>query len=255
MKVMKITGIVIGEQNYSESSKILKIFTRDLGIISVLSKGCRKSKSGLKEASTKLIHANFDISYKENGLSTLLSADIIDLYKNIIMDYHDLAKKMYAFIIVDLSVQVISQKHIEKQEIMEVYDILIATLKKVDEGLNPKVLLDIVMLKYLKYLGVLPNIDCCANCGSNKNIVTMDSRSFGFVCKECYTDEVMVDEKALKLVRMLYYADLNKIKNLDVGNEIKDVETFIDNYYDENTGIYFNIKKQLMTLNKMQGIL
>ena len=67
MKVIKVEGIVVGEQSYSETSKILKIFTRELGIISVLSKGCKKTKSPFREASTKLIYANFDISYKNKN--------------------------------------------------------------------------------------------------------------------------------------------------------------------------------------------
>lgn len=254
MKIIKTEGIVVGEQNYSESSKILKIFTKDYGCISVLSKGCKKLKSNLKEASNSLIYANFDISYKEDGLSTLIGADIIQIFKNIIMDYHDLAKKMYAFIILDLTVQVISQKQIDKDEIKEIYDILISSIKKIDEGINASVILDIVMLKYLKYLGVLPSLDSCANCGSDSNIVTFDARSFGFVCSDCYTNEYIVDKSALKLVRMLYYVDIDRIKTLDNLEGIEDVHNFILDYYETQTGIYVNIKKKIIALNKMQGV-
>lgn len=255
MKIKKIEGIVVGEQNYSESSKILKVFSRDYGIISILSKGCKKTKSPFREASSKLIYAYFDVSYKENGLSTLVGVDIIKVYKNILMDYHDLAKKMYSFIIVDLSVQIASQKQMEIKEINEIYDILISTIDKIDEGLNPKILLDIVMLKYLKYLGVLPNIDSCSICGTTTDIVTMDAKNFGFICKECYNGEKMVNPKSLKLIRMLYYVDISKITNLDVGEEIEDINSFIEEYYEDHTGIYFNIKKKLLTLNKMNGII
>ena len=41
-EIKKIEGIVIGDTNYSESSKILNILTKDYGIIGVISKGCRK---------------------------------------------------------------------------------------------------------------------------------------------------------------------------------------------------------------------
>ncbi len=255
MKLIKVEGLVVNEQNYSESSKILKIFTRDYGLISVLSKGCKKPKSSLKEGSNKLIYAVFDISYKENGLSNLVGIDIIDIFKNILMDYRDLERKMYTFTIVDLTLQILPQREIDKDEEKEIYDILIATIKKINEGINAKILLDIVMLKYLKFLGVLPNLDSCSFCGTTHNIVTMDSKSFGFVCKECYTNEIMVNKESLKLIRMLYYVDIKKIRNLDITEGIEDVEMFIDNYYEENTGIYFNIKKKLVTLNKMKGIM
>lgn len=255
MKLIKVEGLVVNEQNYSESSKILKIFTRDYGLISVLSKGCKKPKSSLKEGSNKLIYAVFDISYKENGLSNLVGIDIIDIFKNILMDYRDLERKMYTFTIVDLTLQILPQREIDKDEEKEIYDILIATIKKINEGINAKILLDIVMLKYLKFLGVLPNLDSCSFCGTTHNIVTMDSKSFGFVCKECYTNEIMVNKESLKLIRMIYYVDIKKIRNLDITEGIEDVEMFIDNYYEENTGIYFNIKKKLVTLNKMKGIM
>lgn len=255
MKIKKVEGIVTGEQNYSESSKILKIFTRDLGLISVISKGCKKPKSNLHEGSNNLIYGIFDISYKEDGLSTLVGIDIKNNFKNITMDYKDLAKKMYAFTIIDISMQVIPDKEIDEEEKKKIYDILISTLNKINDGINPRVLLSIVMLKYLSFLGVLPNLDSCAFCGSNYDIITMDARSFGFVCRECYTNEKIVNEKALKLLRMLYYVDIDKIKQLDVGEEIEDIEEFIDNYYEEHTGIYFNIKKKLITLKKMEVVL
>ena len=255
MKIRKVEGIITGEQNYSESSKILKIFTKDLGLISVISKGCKKPKSPLHEGSNILIYGIFDISYKEDGLSTLIEIDIKNNFKNITMDYKDLAKKMYAFTIIDISMQVLPDKEIDDNEKKKIYDILISTINKINDGINPRVLLSIVMLKFLDFLGVLPNLDSCAFCGSSYDIITMDARSFGFVCKECYTNEKMVNEKALKLLRMLYYVDINKIKQLEVGEELKDIEEFIEDYYEEHTGIYFNIKKKLISLKKMEAVL
>ena len=105
MQNIKVKGIVVGETLYSDNSKILKVFTRDLGIISLMSKGCKKPKSALHEASNKLVYAEFNISYKEDGISSLISADILDLFKNIVMDYHDIDKKMYSFYIVDLIIK------------------------------------------------------------------------------------------------------------------------------------------------------
>ena len=111
-KSISVKGIVIGETLYGDSSKILKVYTRDLGIISIMSRGCKKTKSARHEASNKLVYASWNINYKEDGISTLISADIIDLFKNIVMDYKDLSKKMYSFTIIDLAMQVVNQKQI-----------------------------------------------------------------------------------------------------------------------------------------------
>ncbi len=254
MNLIKVKGIVVGEQDYLESSKILKIFTEDRGIISVISKGCKKPKSPFKEASSSLIYANFDISYKKDGLSTLVGVDIIEIFKNILMDYHDLAKKMYAFTIIDLSVQLVNQKQIDDSEIKEVYNLMLSSIKKINDGLSPKILLDIIMLKYLDFLGVAPSLDSCSNCGS-KDIITMDSKSFGFICKNCYSDEKIVSNEALKLIRMLYYVDIERIKKLEMMNGFDEVHDFIELYYEDHTGIYFNIKKKINTLKKMDGLM
>ena len=72
MKIDVIEGIVIRETNYSESSKILNVLTKDRGLIGVMSKGCRNMKNKLRGVSRKLIYGSFHIYYKENGLSTLI---------------------------------------------------------------------------------------------------------------------------------------------------------------------------------------
>ena len=105
-EIKKIEGIVIGDTNYSESSKILNILTKDYGIIGVMSKGCRKVKSNLRTVSTKLIYGDFNVYYKDNGLSTLISVDLKRYYKNIMTD---IIKISYATYLIELSQQTYKQ--------------------------------------------------------------------------------------------------------------------------------------------------
>ena len=79
MKIVKTEGIIVGETNYSESSKILKVLTKDYGLISVMSKGCRNIKSKLRGVSNKLTYGTFNFYYKENGISNRLHTSWIFL--------------------------------------------------------------------------------------------------------------------------------------------------------------------------------
>ncbi|MBO5376417.1 MAG: DNA repair protein RecO [Bacilli bacterium] len=251
MAIMKLEGIIIGETLFGESSKILKVFTKEYGIISVMSRGCRKPKSTFHEASNKLIYANFDIKYKDNGISTLIGVSIIKIFKNIIMDYRDFIKKVCAFSLVDLTSQVIDQKRMRKEEISDIYDIFISAINKIDERFNSNILMNIVRLKYLEYLGVRPSIDCCSNCGSNQNIVTITASSYGYVCRNCYTNEKMVRSSVIKLIRMLFYVEIDKIKKLEIDEvDLKEIEEFIDEYYEEHTGIYLKTKDKFKIISK-----
>ncbi len=255
MTIKTVEGIVINEVNYSESSKVLTVLTKDDGILSIMSKGCRKIKSTLRSLSSRLSYANFDIYYKKDGMSTLVSANPINLFKNILMDYKDLAKISYSLFLIELSSQIIKEKHISEEDIKEVYKLLITGLIKIDEGFNPSIISNIIELKYLDYLGVKPSIDGCSNCGSDLNIVTITPESFGFICKDCYNGEKLVNEKMLKMIRMLYYVDISKISKLDIDKDIvKEVNSFIDQYYDIHTGLYLKTKQNLKNLYKLDVI-
>ena len=82
MEAVKVKGIIISDTNYSESSKILNVLTKEYGLIGIIAKGCRNLKSKLRSVSTKLTYGYFYINYKENTLSTLLEVDVLNDFKN-----------------------------------------------------------------------------------------------------------------------------------------------------------------------------
>ena len=90
MEIIKTEGIIIGETNYSESSKILKVLTKDYGLVSIMSKGCRNLKSKLRGVSSKLIFANFQFYYKPNGNSQ--DAGAYDMLKKFANKYEGASK-------------------------------------------------------------------------------------------------------------------------------------------------------------------
>ena len=251
MELKKIEGIIIGETLYSESSKILKIFTKD-GLLSVMSKGCRKPKSKLRETSTKLTYASFDIYYKKEGISTLVSADTIYLFKNILMDFKEMSKISYSLYLIELTTQTIKEEHLNNDDYEIIYNLLINSLMKIDEGFNPLAITSIIELKYLDYLGVKPNIDGCSNCGNDKNIITISVDSYGLLCNNCYTNEKIINNDTIKMIRMLYYVDISRITKLDIEHNIlKEIIEFLTDYYDKHTGIYLKTKENLKNLTKL----
>ena len=213
MQTLKVKGIVITDTNYSESSKVLNIMTKEKSLIGVISKGCRNYKSKLRSTSSKLTYGYFYINYKENSLSNLLEVDIIDELKTI---KTDLKKIGYTTYLVDLARQVMKQNDNDK-----IFDILEASLLKIEKGFDPSLITNIAELKYLSYLGVKPILDKCSTCGNTKDIVTVNSDAGGYICKNCYTNEYITDEKTLKLLRMFDFLDISKIKELNILDKNK----------------------------------
>ena len=244
MKRESFEGIILSETNYSESSKILNVLTDKHGLIGVMSKGCRNMKSKLRGVSRKLIYGKFHVYYKENGLSTLIGVDVINSFSKTMMD---LEKISYASFILDLTYQVLKQNDTE-----EIFDLLKNVLMKLEEGIPALPLTNILELKLLDYLGVMPNIDSCCHCGSTKSIVTLSSEQGGYICKDCYDNEPLVSEKTIKMIRMYYYVDISSISKLDVSKEVtKEINAFLDDYYDRFTGLYVKSKEFIKKVNQL----
>ena len=241
MEQIKIDGVVIKETSYGETSKILTIITKEKGILTVISKGCKKLKSPLRSISEKFSYASFCINYKEDKMSILTGGDIINSLFNI---KKDIKKIAYINFICDLTYQVMKQNSNKL-----IYDIFIDSILKIEDGFDFSVITNILELKYLKYLGVSPIFNGCVICG-NEKIVTLSSYKGGFICKNHLENEYIVNPKTIKLIKILEYVDIKKITKVEVNDDVKnEIDTFINEYYDRYTGLYLKSKDFLKKVN------
>ncbi len=242
--IEKVEGIILNARNYGETSKIVNVLTKEHGIIGLMAKGAKNLKSELRSVTDKLTYGFFYIYYRENKLSNLTSVDIIDSFRNI---KTDITKISYASFLLELSEQVYKQNNDDT-----VYDLLLASLKKIEEGYDPLVLTNILELKYLYFLGVMPIIDACSICGNKTSIVTLSSAKGGYICKNCFKNETIVSSNTIKLIRMFYYVDISKITKLDIKEQNKrEINQFLDSYYDQYTGLYLKSKEFLKNISKV----
>ncbi|MBP5683909.1 MAG: DNA repair protein RecO [Bacilli bacterium] len=237
-KVNVVTkGIVLTETPYGESSKILNILTENYGLIGVMSKGSRNIKNKLRGVSGKMAFAEFTISYKENGLSTLIEGNIINSFKNI---FNDFKMASFAFYLMDLVKQVLQENNDKS-----LYKLLTSALIKINDKMPPTLISNIVELKLLDSLGVSLNLDSCSICGED-DIYTLDIKNGGVICKNCYTEGYVFNEKTIKLLKLLSNLDLSKITSLEITDEkiIQEIDDFISEYYTTYTGLYLRDKKK-----------
>ena len=237
----EVEGFILTETPYGETSKIINVFTKDYGIIGIMCKGAKSLKSKNRVSTMRLNYAKFNIYYKKGKLSTLVSADILNPLKKI---KSDIVLISYLNYLTELTNQVIKQSNN-----LAIYDEFIAAILKIEEGLDPLVITNILEIKYLAELGVLFSLDECVICGSKTSIATIDADKGGFICLNCLTNEVIVDKKVIKMLRMYYYVNIKSISNIKVEDYIKDViNKFLDMYYERYTGLYLNSKNFLKNL-------
>ena len=240
----KIEGIVISSVDYKESSKIINIFTKEDGIIGVIAKGSKNLKNKLRTNSTVLSYGIFYLNHYENKVSTLMEVDIIDYFKEIRKDIY---KTNYSLFLLELTSQVYKQERNKN-----IYEMLIAGLTKINEGYDAGIITNIIELKLLENLGIKPNLNHCVNCKSKNDIVTISSYKGGYICKNCVGEEHIYNIKTLKLIGMFYYLNLEKIKKIEISDTIKkELNLFINDYYDRYSGLYLKSKDFLEILTKI----
>lgn len=239
--LLEVEGFILKETPYGESSKIINVLTKDKGLIGIMCKGAKSMKSKLRSCTQAFTYGVFNLYYKEDKLSTLVSVDILNPLKNI---RQDLAKISYVTYLSELTSQVIKESGP-----LNIYDNFINIILKIEEGLDPLTLTNILELKYLPLLGVGLNLDGCIHCGNKTSIVTIDASYGGLICKDCFRNELIVDKKIIQLIRMYYFVDIKSITTINVKEEYKNtINKFISDYYDSFTGLYIYSKKFLETL-------
>ena len=210
---INVDGFILSEVDYKESSKILNILTKEYGVIGVISNGCKKVKSHLRSVSIKFTYARFYIKYKDGKASTLISAEIIDVFKNIRNDFTSICYMSY---LSDLTKQVYN----ESKESL-VFDYFIECIKKLDNNLDPLVLSNILEIKYLTFLGVEIDI-------SSLN------------------DIDYLSKKSIELIKVYKDVSINNLSNIIIEKDIsEEINNFIKSYYDDYTGIYLYKKNYI----------
>lgn len=242
--IEEVEGLILSEIPYGETSKIINILTKDKGILGVMCKGAKSMKSPLRTFTMPITYAKFYIYYKEDKLSILKDVDLIDTFNNIKQDIMLIA---YANYLTELTNQVAKQDFDEN-----LFEIFVNALIKINNGLDPLIITNIVELKYLSYLGISLNLDGCVTCGSTKDIVTLDGDAGGYLCKNCYRDEKIVSPKTIKLLRMYNYVDIKNISTINIEEQAKyETNYFLNRYYERYTGLYLKSKKFLDDLNDL----
>ena len=124
-----------------------------------------------------------------------------------------------------------------------IYEILKSAILKIDDGFDPKVITNIVEVKYLDYLGVSLYLDGCTICNKT-SVSTISLSKGGYVCEIHRGNDKVYLPNTIKMIKAYYYVDISKISDLKIKKEVVDeIDEFLSLYYKEYTGLYLKSKK------------
>ncbi|WP_311480407.1 DNA repair protein RecO [uncultured Anaerococcus sp.] len=212
-----IRGIVLREFKYKESSKIIEVFTKDMGKISINCQGVLKKNSKNLALTNRFILASFDL-YRSGK-------DFYGLREGLVLNPYYKSNKNFDIILYKSAICDLLLRTIDHIQVDTVFTLLTNSFDAFEKA--EKNYINIFLgffLKYISFSGFKPNFKTCGICGKNirgKYLYFSPSES-SVICDEC-KDQVfdkvfMTYEEFVYFNKLLYtrsedLEDINLVEN------------------------------------------
>lgn len=249
-KLIKTRGLVIFQNRYKESSKIINIFTRDRGKINVFVSGALLPTRGLMLVTEKFVESDFTLRLNKNSYY-IEKAKIIDSNLSLGQD----PKRV---IIGDLICEIVDLTMLENQVDTTVYDLIIKTFEYLqDLSLDPDLINLAFMIKYISHIGFRPRLELCSSCETRDfSNIYFSNESGGIVCDNClnkFDDCVKLNKSTYETLIKLLFSKYEDFYAFDFDKKtMKDLHRLIYGYLTYNIEID-GLKSQIR-YNKFFGI-
>lgn len=239
MSLVKAEGIVIRAMKMGETSKLVTLFTRESGILKVVAKGSRASKSRFGAALEVLTVVRIVYYDKENReLHFLSQAEIAEHFPNIPVD---LARWGLAQACCELTFR--TQAGAERKPAL--YPVLLETLRAMNgTAADARACFFGFQMKLLGILGVAPNLQQCQRCGTadlrpvqEHGGIPVEIRRGGVLCARCgqAADAQGFSGEAFRLLRNFQALPANKLSRYKISSMARrEIERFFRAYGEQH---------------------
>lgn len=200
-------AIVLRLYDYSESSQIAVLFSRQLGLARVLAKGARRTTKKQVKTGLDLLElgeAAFRPARGDAGLGTLIEWRQIDGFSGVRVELERLYAALYATELVGAT----TAEHDPHPELFDALRTLLAELSTAPAGGHESLrLLVRFQASLLRSIGYAPSLRACVSCGRPRVRGTpawFSSRGGGLLCRECephYVDKRSISPALLDAPR------------------------------------------------------
>lgn len=197
-------GIVLDDMAFGESSKIIKVFTRNMGKISIMVKGAMSSRS--KNLSvTQVFGVNEYLLKKGQSFYYIAESKIIESNFDIRNSYWNL---IYASLLSEL----LDKSTIDEHSNSKVFDLFRKTLNLYNSTNDPIGLAIAFELKYLTFIGYKPNLEI-----SDEIYFSIKEGVIDF--QNAFSYKLTKDD--LKYFNALLFSKLENIEDIIIDNDRK----------------------------------
>lgn len=211
VRLQKAEGIVLKRHDYGEADRILTVYTRQHGKITVIAKGVRRIASRKAGHVELFTHAAMMLAEGRN-MDVLTQVEMIDAFPHL---RDDLVRTTYAYHIAEVVDRFEQDGHASPATFQLLRDCLAA----LGEADDPFVVARYFELRYLSLIGYRPHLFECAQCAAplEPGPAVFSSEAGGVVCANCMrtvSDGLRIDDAAFRVLRFLQTREIGLILHL-----------------------------------------
>lgn len=179
MPLYSVNAIVLRRISFSETDRIVTLYSRELGKISGIAKGARKPISRLAGATETLTHGRFQLATGKN-LDVITQAEAKDSFPRIKEDMRKVACGIYVAELVERFVE-------EREPNVPLFELLLSTLYLLERPNDPEKITHMFELRFMSLMGYQPRLDKCVRCGADLpgDQVYFSPSLGGVICAHC----------------------------------------------------------------------
>ena len=216
MALVKTKGVIIKVQDYKENDNLLWIYTEELGKVTCIAKGAKRSKSQLLSVTLPLCFGEY-LLFKGKNLYNLQEGKIINSFQGLLNNLEKLTYSSYLCELIDICV--------ENDEVNSALfkEFMICLYLLSTDALDYELLVRAFELRLLEATGYNLELDRCCICKKKISVADYISLShYGGVCDECNKEYgFFISKPAYNALRFLKNTSMDKVYRLNVNDEIK----------------------------------
>lgn len=245
LSLVKVKGVVIKSIDYRENDKLVWIYTEELGKISTIVKGAKKSKNKNFALTLPLSYGEY-VFFKGRNLYNLQEGRLINSFQSLLNNFDKLTYSSYLCELIDICVEDKEiNKYLYKEFIVCLY--LLET-----DALDYEILIRSFEIRLLRSTGYGINLDNCCFCRKPISVANYISLSHhGGVCEECKKEHgLFISRAGYNAMKFLGKTSMDKVYRLNISEEVKKEIARVTTFFISSN--YSKKPKSLEMLNYMK---
>lgn len=201
MSLIRDEAVVLSRLDYSETSQVLVLFTREHGKVRAIAKGIKRGTKARFAVGVDLLDVGH-VVFSSRGERSDTLATLTEWKPS--RSLWGLREKLFRIHAGQYAVEVTAHLTEDWDAHPELFDALSSTLAALTDAPEPLELVTRYQIALLDSIGSLPRFDACVLCGREEDLTHFSSFEGGLICRHCEPGQVEKREVSVATVESLH---------------------------------------------------